>query len=319
MKKFLLILLALTMCISMCACGKAENNHDNTNNESTTQDYSQTDDYANSNESSESELNESSEAKLDEDFESEYSEEYDSGKRWIGNRRVQYKEADEQYVVFFSFSKEQNSTEYIFENGVANIIIKDNGDYIVFDEDISFSESDFSFWTNQSWDTSRYMCGLYINRSEIAGCASSSGTLELTVRLADGSSFATHNMSIYDLPPISVDIELPLLPANYTDSRYSYTQSVEVSSIEYSSETYSDGTATVTLKAKMTLKYKSKNTNESSSVHVGYKLYDSEGIVVASDQIYSTSIAVGETTIATESIYDLDPRESYTLVLMDAS
>jgi len=312
MKKLLLILLALMMCVSMCACGT---NRDNTNNESIAQDDSSSADYVSSNESSQNEFDNSSE----EDFESEYSEEYDSGERWLGNRTVQYNEADEQYVVFFSFSKEQNSTDYISEKGVANIIIKDSGGYIVFDKDINFSASDFSSWTNQSWDTSRYMCGLYINRSDIAGCASSSGTLELTVRLANGSRFATYNMSIYDLPPISVDIELPQLPANYTDSRYSYTQSVEVSSIEYSSQSYSDGTATVTLKAKITLKYKSKNTNESSSVHVGYKLYNSEGIVVASDQISSTSIAVGETTIATESIYDLDPRESYTLVLMDAS
>ena len=52
---------------------------------------------------------------------------------------------------------------------------------------------------------------------------------------------------------------------------------------------------------------------------VGYKLYDSDGIVVDSGHIYSNPIAVGEASKESFTIYGLDPRETYVLKFSNAS
>ena len=221
--------------------------------------------------------------------------------------------------MFFSLSKEQDSDEYIAESGRVHIMIQDESDYTIYDKEIAFDATDFTSWNNSSWDGSRYMCGLYIPRSDIDGSSSASGTLTMTVTLADGSSFDPYNLTISDLPSLTVNIELPSVPVSYTDDEYSYSQLVEVLSLEYDSRTNYDGTASVTLKAKLKLVSKTDNGNESSYVHVGYKLYDEEGLVVASGQFLSTPIAIGEMTIADEYISNLNPRGKYKLTLTNAA
>ena len=57
----------------------------------------------------------------------------------------------------------------------------------------------------------------------------------------------------------------------------------------------------------------------SSEVAVGYKIYDSEGIVVDSGHIYSNPIGIGEISKESFMVFDLDPRETYTMTFMDAS
>lgn len=234
---------------------------------------------------------------------------------FISDRRTQYDDATKQHIVFFGLQTENGT--YVDAAGYANIVIKDKSGYVIYDKEIQFTPADFTSWTNSSWDSSRYMCGLYINQDDIEGSASESGELILRVTLSDGTWFNDYTMTVYDLPSVQLSITVPELPAVYTDQAYSYTNTVSVNKLEYTTTTSYDGTARVEFIVLLKLEEKSKRQNESDRVHVGYKLYDSEGVVVGSGQILSDPIAVGESSRETFTIYDLDPRETYVLKFLD--
>lgn len=236
---------------------------------------------------------------------------------YISDRRVQYNEATEQFVVFFGL---QNSHgKYVSGSGEAEISIVDEKDNCLFQQNISFSPLDFTDWTNQSWDEPRYMCGLYIDRNKISESLSSSGKLTIKVVLSDGSYFDGYTTSIYDLPEKQVQIVLPELPAKTKDVSYSYTSYSEVRQISYESRINYDGTASVTMELVVTLTEKSAYQSRNDSLHIGYKLLDSTGVIVDSGTIYVSPLGVGESARETEYFYDLNPNEIYTLKLLDES
>lgn len=242
----------------------------------------------------------------------------DNSANYISDRSVQYDEAPKEYIVFFGLKNERQ--EYVDSSGTAEITIQDDGGAIIYEKSIYFDESDFTLWTNSYWDSSRYLCGLYIARSDLEGAASSSGKLILKVTLDDGTWFEEQELFISDLPPVTVSIILPEIPSTYQDMRHrSYTSTVQVTKLEYSTEVYYDGTATLNGEVVLKLLSKTDEVNESSAVSVGYKLYDSDGIVVDSGHIYSNPIAVGEASKEDFFVFGLDPRETYTLVFDNAS
>ena len=235
---------------------------------------------------------------------------------YISDRRVQYNEADEQYVIFFGL-QDQNKN-YMDGSGTAEITIKDSNGNILYSQNILFTSSDFTSWTNTTWDNSRYLCGLFIDRSDIQGSTSTSGTLSLKVIMNDGVWFDAYNCSISSLPEKSVHIVLPTLPTEVAYNSYDCVNILTIKNITYTSSLNYDGSASVTFTILVTLTAKSSDKNESSSTQIGYKLYDSDGVVVDSGTIYVTPLAEGETARETENIYDLNPNETYTLVLMNS-
>lgn len=292
MKKVLSILLSVIIVLGLSACGNTKSNtqgegNEKQNNVENTADNSNLNDENNSIE-------------------------------YISDRRVQYDESNKQHIVFFGLQNSSNT--YLSANGTASITISDKSDTVIFQKDIAFPEKDFTDWTNQTWDSSRYLCGLYIKDSELQGSASDSGNLDIKVTLDNGVWFDSKIISIYDLPSISVKINLPQIPATFKDMQYSsYTSTVQIRKLEYSSEVSYDGEATLYFDVILKLISKTDNTNESSTVAIGYKLYNSDNIVVSSGHIYSDPIAVGESSKNDFSIYDLDPRDVYTLKFENAS
>lgn len=237
---------------------------------------------------------------------------------YISDRRVQYDESNKQHIVFFGLQNSSNT--YLSTSGIASITISDKSDAVIFQKDIAFSEKDFTDWTNQMWDSSRYLCGLYIKDTELQGSTSSSGNLTIKVTLDNGVYFDSQTLNISDLPSITVKVNLPAIPTTYTDMRYSsYTSTVQISKLEYSSEVGYDGEATLHFDVVLKLLSKTENINESSTIAIGYKLYNSDNIVVDSGHIYSDPIAVGESSKDDFSVYDLDPRDVYTLKFENAS
>lgn len=242
---------------------------------------------------------------------------YDSVE-YISDRRVQHDDTNKHQIVFFGLQDSNNN--YTSASGTASITIIDNSNCTLYQKDVPFTPEDFTDWTNTTWDSSRYLCGLYIDDEDIEGSASSSGKLLLKVTLDDGTYFTETTLTISDLPSLSVNIIMPEIPSTYKDTRYSsYTSTVQVTKLTFETSVSYDGTATAKFEAVLKLISKTKYTNESSTVTVGYKLYDSDGIVVDSGQMYSNPIAVGESSKETFTIYDLDPRETYTLKLSNAS
>jgi len=257
------------------------------------------------------------EINLDDSSVEELSEE-NTAVEYISDRDVQYDDTNKHHIVFFGL--QDGSSNYISANGTASITITDETNTTLYEKEIPFTADDFTDWSNQYWDSQKYLCGLYIKDSDLQGSASSSGSLSLAVTLDDGTSFDAKILSISDLPSLSVKVNLPKIPSTYKDMRYSsYTSTIQITKLEYKSEVNYDGEATLYFDVILKLVSKTDNTNESSNVNVGYKLYDSEGIVVDSGHIYSDPLAIGESSKDTLNIYDLDPRDTYTLKFENAS
>lgn len=65
--------------------------------------------------------------------------------------------------------------------------------------------------------------------------------------------------------------------------------------------------------------YDYQGNEKSSSCLIGYKIYDSKGYVVDSGTRYSEAIKVGEKTICSFSVYNLNIDETYRLELLNVS
>ena len=64
-----------------------------------------------------------------------------------------------------------------------------------------------------------------------------------------------------------------------------------------------------------TCTYNTEGNNQSTSMKIGYKLYDSDDFVVNSGTAYSESVSVGEKFKETINVYYLEPGKTYTLVI----
>lgn len=233
---------------------------------------------------------------------------------YISNRTAQYNEEDKQYVVFFGLQASEYG-EYMSSSGVADIVIKDDTGNELYNKKINFTDSDFTTWTNSYWDNSRYLCGLYINASDIKGSASSTGTLTLSVS-GENFEFSPYNIQLFNLPIKQIKVDLPDLPKKIYN--YTYTGNTEkvinITDIKY--ETTSNYDSTSTIKFTFTVKMITNYSNSTSTYsQIGYKLKNSKGVIVNSGTHFVDAMSVGETVLEELSIYDLNPNDTYTLTL----
>lgn len=232
---------------------------------------------------------------------------------YISERYVEYHEENDEFVVMFALEDSQDN--YLEASGTAKIKITDDAGNVIYDSEIPFTESNFTDWTRPFRDDSTHGCWLTIPRGDVQPASSSSGTLELSVT-GPGFSFDPESYTITDLPEKRATINLPAMPVNITDSRYSsHVCYATVNELTYESTLYYDGTMSVELTAVITLNSKSGEQNVADDVAVGYRLTDSTGMVVGSGTIYSEEIRPGEKSKGHSYVNDLDPAETYTLTL----
>ncbi len=252
---------------------------------------------------------------IDESSEDSY---YTQEVTYISNRSVQYTESQDMYNVMFAFLDQNN--EPMKTSGTAKVSIKDDRDNLLYEKNIDFDESDFTEWTNNFRDDSTLGCWLNIPRTDVKGAASYSGKLTLQVTTDANNYFEPYDMNISQLPEKIVEIKLPETPATHTDKRYSrVTSYVTIHSLTYKQTYLSlEGKASVEFEALISLDDKTGEDNISSSAEVGYKVYDEDGIVVTSGDIYTNNLAIGEKSRKTFTVRDLDPMKVYTLKLFDS-
>ena len=117
----------------------------------------------------------------------------------------------------------------------------------------------------------------------------------------------------------SATFELPSTPKkiSYIASSGKVYSSCEVTKITYSlKQSNSDGLEYVfTFEGKCT--YNRDGDNKSDGMLIAYKLYDSDGVVVASGLVVTEEVAVGEKFKDSIAIYWLTPGETYKLVIFD--
>lgn len=155
---------------------------------------------------------------------------YDIG--YLSDRKVQYEEEDNEYIVFFGLKNK--AMEFIAAPGKAEITITAGG-ATLYQKTVAFKKSDFTNWTNPLWDSSRYLCGLRIKRSDIKGGTKNSGTLTLKVIIDDGTWFDPDDLTINNLPIASASFSSLL-----TEERDLVTQTINsaISSLEGAKEMY---------------------------------------------------------------------------------
>lgn len=108
------------------------------------------------------------------------------------------------------------------------------------------------------------------------------------------------------------------LPAEISYTSYkTVTTRCKVTSFDYEIGYWSDGKASVELKISGTKTYDEKGDSYSRGVEVGWKLYDSKGVVVDSGTFWSSNIKVGESfKDASNYASDLAPGD-YTLEILN--
>lgn len=237
---------------------------------------------------------------------------------YIAERNIYYNEAQKNYILTFVF-QDQNY-QYMHATGTAKLSIQDDRGNILYEKDLPFDESNFRSWTNDNRDESTYGYWIDIPETDVKGSTSQSGKAILSVQMSDMSTFDEYTMKVSHLPEKQVEIQLPETPVTHTDKRYSsVTSYLTIHSLTYK-QTYlsSDGEASVEFEALISLDGKTGEDNISSSAEVGYKVYDEDGIVVTSGDIYTNNLAIGEKSKKTFTVNDLDPMKIYTLKLFDS-
>ena len=314
MKRFKYVIVAGLLLLTMSACNSSGNSISNDGSSVSSNSASATD----------SSLRDESSESSDNTVSDDYSEIYESSEEdsyeptisWISDRSVQYKEADDMYNVLFALS-DQNGTK-LKTSGVAEITIKDEKENLLYNKSINFTESDFTEWTNKNRDDYTLGCWLNIPRTDVKGSSSSSGTLSLKVITESGIFFDTYNMTITNLPEKTVEIKLPEVPVTHVDQRYSDEVSyITVHSLTYKQTYLYKGEASVEFEVLISLDGRTGKRNVSRYAEIGYKVYDEDGVVVESGDIYTNNLAIGEKSKNTFTISDLDPMKTYTLELFD--
>lgn len=236
--------------------------------------------------------------------------------QFISNRSVNYDEANEKYSVFWAFSNSQNGP---YMKADATIIIKitnDNGE-VVFNKSYDVDETDYSEFTNNSWGENRLLGCIDVSVSEIIAGTRDTGKVSISASLEDGTYWEEELIAISGLPEKEISFVFPTLP--YAVHKYGYPndtleQTIDVLEIKTESSDY--GGLRLIIKAKMV--YNSKGNNSSDYLEVGYKIKDSEGIILDSSSFVAGPLSVGEIIVAEEWLngkYELG--ETYILELTD--
>lgn len=228
----------------------------------------------------------------------------------------QYNEGTKDYSLFFGLC-DKNDNYLSADADVAVRIENENGD-IVYEGTTSITEDDFSNYTSQVAGE-RYLANVRIAESEIQEGTSSSGTVYFTV--SDGKSFTFDECNcsaLYCLPVKDIQLSVESLPIELQQRGYdgSIESKILVTDVQFSVDnSLSSSCMTIVVSGEKTY---GKDDGFYYDI-VSYKLYDSEGYLSDSGQIYlGTSLSVGDKFKDDSlTIYDLMPGETYTLQLLD--
>ena len=233
---------------------------------------------------------------------------------YFGNRSVQYEEENSWHQVFFSFSVTEDG-ELIRQDAIIHLAITNDDGVQVYKGDHSVTDKDYSMWSSTFRGTQLLGC-IYIKDSEITQGTKSSGVLTIWAELKDGSYWNEERLQISDLPVLPLQITIPQAPVTLKEYGYDGKTARKMEIVDISYEVSDWGTLTVSYTVKL---LENKNGKSSSDYcYFGYKLKNSDGVIIDSGMCMAGPLAVGEAK--REESYmgsDLDRGESYTLEFYD--
>lgn len=227
----------------------------------------------------------------------------------------QYNEGTNDYSLFFGLT-DKNSKPLSVGVDVDIRIINDENEE-VYAGTKSISSDDYDYYTSQAAGE-QYLANLRIPASEIRAGKSTSGKVYFTVYKENSIDFDEVNCdALYCLPIEEVQVTFDSFPI---DLKSKDIMSGKASVIQIQGAEFSfDKDLTPKLNIKLTGEKKINGSNSGYDI-ISYKLYDSEGYLVDSGNIYLSSLSAGD-KFKDESIviYDITPGESYTFRLSEYS
>lgn len=237
---------------------------------------------------------------------------------FMGDRTVQYNEAQKSYQAFWGFTETQGG-EYISSDALIMIkIVNDNGE-TVYDQTHQVDESFYTTYTNPYWDKPHYLGCINISQSDITKGTVSKGVLYISASTPNGGWWDPYEESINNLPLMDFNMTLPTLPVTINNYTYngSLERKIEVQNIDYTYEANYDGTVTLKLNIEAKMLYNNKGNSHSDNSKIGYKIKDSEGFVVDSGTMFLDPVSVGDMIKEEQTVFNLKLGEAYTLELID--
>lgn len=231
----------------------------------------------------------------------------------LKNWSFQFNEGTNDYSIFFGLLNKDD--EYISGNVDIDIRIVNDNDEEVYKGTKSVSKNDFSYYTSQAAGE-QYLANVRIPASEIAPGKSANGTVFMTIYKADLVDFGEVNCSaLYCLPIKDVQVAFDSFPLDLKVTGYDKTTEsiIQINDVSYIFEKDYLPQLKIIISGE-----KIYGNNNSGYDIISYKLYDSEGYLVNTNNIFLNSLSQGDKFKNDSTvIYDIVPGESYTLKLVE--
>lgn len=225
----------------------------------------------------------------------------------------QFNEGTNDFSLFFGLL-DKNGDSLSVEVDVDIRIVNEN-DEEVYRNTKTVSKDDFDYYTSQVAGE-QYLANVRIPTSDISSGTSSNGKVYLTVYKDDTVRFDEVNCeALYSLPVKDIQLACDTLPLELNIKDYSgNTESViQINDVSYRFESDYLPQLEVTISGEKT--YGSQNIGYDI---ISYKLYDDDGYMVDSGNIYLNALSEGDKFRDNSLVmYDVIPGTSYTLKLME--
>lgn len=221
---------------------------------------------------------------------------------------------NDDYSLFFGLL--DGNDKYIAADVDADIRIVNDADEEVYSATKSVTSEDFGDYESNAAGK-QYLANVRIPASDIKSGKSNNGTVYLTVYKGDTVRFDEVNCTaLYCLPVADVTLSAEGLPTKIEVKGFDgSTESVlEITNVSYTYE------KEFTSQLKITFSGQKIDGDSSSYDIISYKLYDSDGYLTDSSNVYLQSLSAGD-KFKDDSIvvYDITPGESYTLQFTEYS
>jgi len=201
---------------------------------------------------------------------------------WRSGISVNHDDQKKEFKITFTF-QDKDKTTYLKVPAVVEITIVNDDNETVYSASKILRVPDY----NGS------QAVVKIKDSEIKGSKNTYGEISIKVYNTGYFDFDADTSRIYgDLPLEPLKMQLPNLPQiiHEYDYKNNIESSVKITNITY--ELYSEDSVKFFVTGEKL--YDEKGTGQSSSVHVGWKLYDMEGYIIDSGTFYSPGLKMGE-------------------------
>lgn len=227
----------------------------------------------------------------------------------------QYNSGTNDYSLFFGLLDDRE--KYISADVNVDVrIVNDRGEE-VYSATKSVLKKDFGTYESQAAGK-QFLANVRIPADDIQTGSSNNGTVYLTVYKGDTVRFDEVNCSaLYCLPVADVQLYSPNVPVEINVRGYdgSTESKIRITEVEYTFEKEYTPQLKIVIIGEKTY---GKNTL--SYDIISYKLYDSNGFLIDSSNIYLNALGIGDKfKDETITVYDVVPGEKYTIEFLEYS